>query len=78
MKHHEAQGADINPDAPDEVWERGEDGALHLVDEVVLPMAKQVATRPPTAQSAGLWRGALDALMNQDGDCGLLTEDEVP
>ena len=52
MRHkYEPQGADINPDAPDEVWEAGEDGKLHLLD--------------------------IDALMNQSGDCGLLTEDEV-
>ena len=52
MKHrYEIQGADILPDNPDEVWERGEDGLLHLVD--------------------------IDAIMNKDGDCGLLTEDET-
>lgn len=33
MKHkHETQGAYLTPDAPDEVYERGEDGKLHLVD----------------------------------------------
>lgn len=52
MKKYESQGNDVLPDAPDEVWERGEDGLLHLVD--------------------------IDALMNQNGDCGLLTEDDVP
>lgn len=33
MKHrYEIQGADISPHNPDEIWERGEDGLLHLVD----------------------------------------------
>ena len=28
----ESQGAYLTPDTPDEVWERGEDGKLHLLD----------------------------------------------
>lgn len=32
MKKHEKQGAYLTPEAPDEVWEKGEDGKLHLVD----------------------------------------------
>ena len=50
MRHkYELQGADINPDAPDEVWEAGEDGKMHLID--------------------------IDALLNKDGDSGLLEEE---
>ena len=32
MKKHEMQGAYLAPDTPDEVYERGEDGKLHLID----------------------------------------------
>lgn len=33
MKHRlESQGVYLSPDTPDEVYERGEDGLLHLVD----------------------------------------------
>lgn len=31
-RHYESQGTYLTPDAPDEVYERGEDGKLHLID----------------------------------------------
>lgn len=31
-RHYEMQGAYLTPDTPDEVYERGEDGKLHLID----------------------------------------------